>query len=277
MAFHFERASLAALPANLAALPAVAPVMWLGMLSARRRAGGGRAGGAAERPQRVLPRARRGGCALGRGAPGRDARRPHRLGVRRSRSSTPAERRRCGAVRGWRRTSSRPAVARGGRGGSARRGCGARLRLPTRPRRGSSQSRSWTSGQGDATLLQAPGGAAVLVDGGPPGAGLAAKLRDHGVRALDVVVLTHAQEDHQGGLEEVVRSFPVRMLLDGGLPQRRRRPPPHRVARRARGAQVRAARARASCSGSARTCDCGCCPRPTRTRIPDSTRTCARP
>ena len=34
MAFHFGRASLAAVPANLAALPAVAPVMWLGMLSA---------------------------------------------------------------------------------------------------------------------------------------------------------------------------------------------------------------------------------------------------
>jgi competence protein ComEC len=74
-------------------------------------------------------------------------------------------------------------------------------------------------GQGDATLLQAPDGATVLVDGGPPGAGLAAKLRNHGVRALDVVVLTHAQEDHQGGLDEVVQSFPVRLLLDGGLAQ----------------------------------------------------------
>ena len=34
MAFQFDRVSLAALPANLVALPAVAPVMWLGMLSA---------------------------------------------------------------------------------------------------------------------------------------------------------------------------------------------------------------------------------------------------
>ena len=34
MAFHFGQVSLAALPANLAALPAVAPVMWIGMLSA---------------------------------------------------------------------------------------------------------------------------------------------------------------------------------------------------------------------------------------------------
>ena len=34
MAHHFERFSVAALPANLLALPAVAPVMWLGMLAA---------------------------------------------------------------------------------------------------------------------------------------------------------------------------------------------------------------------------------------------------
>ncbi len=73
-------------------------------------------------------------------------------------------------------------------------------------------------GQGDATLLQTPDGGAVLVDGGPPGTGLAGKLRDRGVRSLDVVVLTHAQEDHQGGLADVLESFEVGLLLDGGLP-----------------------------------------------------------
>ena len=34
MSFHFGQVSLASLPANVAALPAVAPVMWIGMLSA---------------------------------------------------------------------------------------------------------------------------------------------------------------------------------------------------------------------------------------------------
>ena len=32
MALHFEQVSLASLPANLLAAPAIAPVMWLGML-----------------------------------------------------------------------------------------------------------------------------------------------------------------------------------------------------------------------------------------------------
>jgi competence protein ComEC len=98
-------------------------------------------------------------------------------------------------------------------------------------------------GQGDATLLQTPDGRTVLVDGGPPGAGLAAKLRDRGVRSLDVVVLTHAQEDHQGGLAEVLEAFDVGVLLDGGVPGDASE---HReivsLARR-RGTAVRAARA----------------------------------
>ena len=34
MALHFEQVSLVSLPANLLAAPAVAPVMWLGMLAA---------------------------------------------------------------------------------------------------------------------------------------------------------------------------------------------------------------------------------------------------
>ena len=33
MALHFEQVSLAALPANLLAAPAIAPVMWLGVLA----------------------------------------------------------------------------------------------------------------------------------------------------------------------------------------------------------------------------------------------------
>jgi competence protein ComEC len=72
-------------------------------------------------------------------------------------------------------------------------------------------------GQGDATLLQAPGGVAVLVDGGPPESGVVGDLRAAGVRSLDLVVLTHAQEDHDGGLEAVLGRFRVAALLDGGF------------------------------------------------------------
>ena len=71
-------------------------------------------------------------------------------------------------------------------------------------------------GEGDATLLQTPEGHAVLIDAGPPGSRLAYRLKDLGVKQLDVVVLTHAQLDHFGGFVNVLGRFRVSTLLDGG-------------------------------------------------------------
>jgi competence protein ComEC len=71
-------------------------------------------------------------------------------------------------------------------------------------------------GQGDGTLIQHPDGTAVLFDGGPPEAGTARLLRRAGVRRLSLVVATHPSRDHHGGLPEVLDSYPVDLLLDGG-------------------------------------------------------------
>src|SRR5207247_6424566 len=71
-------------------------------------------------------------------------------------------------------------------------------------------------GQGDATLVQHDG-AAVLVDTGPPGGPILARLRAAGVRGLDVLVVTHAQADHEGGAGAVLSRYPVRVLVDGGV------------------------------------------------------------
>jgi competence protein ComEC len=71
-------------------------------------------------------------------------------------------------------------------------------------------------GQGDATLIQDPSGAAVLFDGGPPEARVARLIRNLGVKRLSLVVATHQSRDHQGGLHEVLRRFPVGLFLDGG-------------------------------------------------------------
>ncbi|HEX9967872.1 MAG TPA: ComEC/Rec2 family competence protein, partial [Solirubrobacterales bacterium] len=64
-------------------------------------------------------------------------------------------------------------------------------------------------GQGDAILLQPAGAGAVLVDTGPPGADLVAELRDAGVQSLGAVVLTHDESDHTGGLAELAGALPV--------------------------------------------------------------------
>jgi competence protein ComEC len=68
-------------------------------------------------------------------------------------------------------------------------------------------------GQGDAILVISPGGKTMLVDGG--GSSEVAQevilpyLRDCGLDRLDILVLTHPDADHVGGLPEVLRSIPV--------------------------------------------------------------------
>jgi competence protein ComEC len=69
-------------------------------------------------------------------------------------------------------------------------------------------------GQGDATLIQ-HGGATALVDTGPPGSPLLERLRAAGVRRIDLLVVTHAQADHDGGAASVLDRLPVGLLLDG--------------------------------------------------------------
>jgi len=68
-------------------------------------------------------------------------------------------------------------------------------------------------GQGDAILFQPAGAPAILVDGGPPGEGLEEKLEGAGVERLAAAVVTHDQSDHAGGIEELLGRFPVARLV----------------------------------------------------------------
>jgi competence protein ComEC len=71
-------------------------------------------------------------------------------------------------------------------------------------------------GEGDAALVTSPGGASVLIDGGPDPQEVATKLAALGVRRLDAVVATHPHLDHYTGLPAVLARFPVGLLLDTG-------------------------------------------------------------
>ena len=74
-------------------------------------------------------------------------------------------------------------------------------------------------GQGDAILLQPAHAGAVLVDGGPPGEGLTRKLEEAGVEDLGAIVVTHDQSDHAGGIEELWGEIPVsRFFFDRARP-----------------------------------------------------------
>ncbi len=71
-------------------------------------------------------------------------------------------------------------------------------------------------GQGDATLLLDPAGSTVLVDGGPDPARLLAKLREYDVDHIDLLVATHGDQDHIGGIPAVLDSYPVGRLWHPG-------------------------------------------------------------
>jgi competence protein ComEC len=234
LAHHFGSVSLASLPANVVALPLVAPIMWLGMLRATvaQLGDGGVAAatnGLLARPIEPLLAGFERLAALFADLPG---------GTFALTLAGPAEVALAYAVialavllarRQARRLDTRASTAV------------ARLRRLPRTRRmalvvaavatialalarglapaGPPATLTVTFldvGQGDATLVQHPDGAAVLFDGGPPEGGVARQLRRAGVRRLSALVMTHASRDHHGGLAEVVERFPIDLLVDGG-------------------------------------------------------------
>ncbi|MCG3087459.1 MBL fold metallo-hydrolase [Sporosarcina cyprini] len=73
-------------------------------------------------------------------------------------------------------------------------------------------------GQGEAVLIQSPNGKNMLIDGGPKTAGktVVSFLKNKGVKKLDVVVATHPDADHIGGLLDVLNTFQVGQFIDSG-------------------------------------------------------------
>lgn len=73
-------------------------------------------------------------------------------------------------------------------------------------------------GQGDAIVIQAPNGRAILIDAGPAERSdlLLAQLKQLHIRQFDLVIVSHPHEDHIGGLSRVLDTFKVRYYTDAG-------------------------------------------------------------
>ena len=82
--------------------------------------------------------------------------------------------------------------------------------------------------QGDSEVIQTPDGKVIVIDGGKRGTRYDAwdagkevvipYLESQGVKKIDMVVATHPDFDHTGGLVALLNShFPIGMVLDCGI------------------------------------------------------------
>ena len=74
-------------------------------------------------------------------------------------------------------------------------------------------------GEGDAIFIETPRGQQILIDGGPSPTTLISALgrrMPFWDRSLDLVILTHADEDHLAGLIPVLERYRVGQVLDTG-------------------------------------------------------------
>ena len=75
-------------------------------------------------------------------------------------------------------------------------------------------------GQGDAALIESPTGTQVLIDaGGPDRSVLRAlgRVMPFFDRSIDVVIATHPDQDHIGGLPEVLARYRISHILEPGV------------------------------------------------------------
>src|SRR5690625_771847 len=71
-------------------------------------------------------------------------------------------------------------------------------------------------GQGDSILIQTSSNNTILIDGGPPEAGkiVVVYLKKQKVHKIDLLIATHPEIDHIGGLTHVMKSVEVAKILD---------------------------------------------------------------
>ena len=231
-AHHFGVVSLTAIPANMLALPAVAPAMWLGMLAGALgqvpaapveplTALGGLCAGfigwiahvfGGERAQ--LEIAEPGlGTAIALAAGSLVAARLACLALERRATLRPR----------WRGRISRPLVtatciavlvALAGAVGLSGGPVDDDRTPPTLV------VRVLDVGQGDSILLEPRGALPVLIDAGPPGGAAVTRLDELGIGRLGALAITHDQLDHSGALPELLEAVEVDSLVFGvaGVP-----------------------------------------------------------
>ncbi|WP_404451445.1 MBL fold metallo-hydrolase [Virgibacillus necropolis] len=73
-------------------------------------------------------------------------------------------------------------------------------------------------GQGDSILIQTPEDKTILIDGGTPESGkkIVEYLENQQIDKINLLIVTHPDIDHIGGLPKVMKSTKVEQILDSG-------------------------------------------------------------
>jgi beta-lactamase superfamily II metal-dependent hydrolase len=67
-------------------------------------------------------------------------------------------------------------------------------------------------GQGDSIYIKAPNGEDILIDGGRNGNTVVSYLKKQKVKDIEVMIATHPDADHIGGLDEVLKAYKVKSV-----------------------------------------------------------------
>ncbi len=73
-------------------------------------------------------------------------------------------------------------------------------------------------GQGDAVFIRGTSGQSVMYDGGWRGRGAFEYLKNLGVEEISLVIASHPDADHIGGLVEILDNYPPRFFMDNQIP-----------------------------------------------------------
>lgn len=74
-------------------------------------------------------------------------------------------------------------------------------------------------GQGDSIYIETPDGHQMLIDGGPDASVISnlSEVMPFGDRSIDVVLATHPDNDHIGGLSEVLDTYEISTFIENGV------------------------------------------------------------
>jgi len=68
-------------------------------------------------------------------------------------------------------------------------------------------------GQGDCALIRLPGYHSCLIDTGPNGSASVSALKSKGINNIDIIFISHADNDHSGALSAILRNFPTKKVV----------------------------------------------------------------